>query len=788
MIRILIFVVLLYPLGLTAQSFLDSGDYSWGNIEYEGKPWVQNVSLPYSITQGLYNRHVVVWASHGRYFDSKRTQQWRWQRPNLFTTNEDLFTQTIVVPYLIPMLENAGAIVYTPRERDWQKNEAIADNDGCTKGSKWMEVNTKGKWKTTEYKGFAPKESPLLDNENPFEAGTARQCKTTKKTKKRNATIWQPMIPEEGRYAVYVSYQSLPKSINDAQYIVWHKGESTIFSVNQQIGGGTWVYLGSFDFDEGCNEYNRVELSNVSCNRKGVVTADGVRFGGGMGNISRGGSVSGLPRCLEGARYNAQWSGIPYSHYSTHEGTDDYADDINARSLALNYIGGGSCYIPNKDGLGVPFELSIAVHSDAGYSADGIIGSLAICTTDNNNGLLNSGISRQASKQLATAVLHNLNTDLSYKYGEWNMRGVNDKNYSETRLPEIPSIIIETLSHQNFNDMKWGLDPNFRFTLARSLYKSILRYICSMHSVSYAVTPLAPDNFCVRVSKDGKAMLSWTPTDDPTEPTAAATAYVLYMATGTAGFDNGTVVRGRSCSISLEPGILYSFKVAALNSGGKSFPTEVLCAQYSPNATHDVIIVNAFHRLASPTVVDTEDRKGFDIDDDPGVTYGQTAGISGRQLNFDPTAGGREGQDALGYGEDEMAGIFVGGNDFDYVRTHALAISKSGNFNINSCSSHAIQNGYIATRNYQLADIVVGLEKEMPSIPTYGCSLLVSGRYVTTDKGQQATLRYGDETYECVAYSGADYRGITMPYPFESIEGDMRQASLMRGLIKYLLK
>lgn len=31
----------------------------------------------------------------------------------------------------------------------------------------------------------------------------------------------------------------------------------------------------------------------------GLVTADAVRFGGGMGNIERGGSVSGLPRFLE---------------------------------------------------------------------------------------------------------------------------------------------------------------------------------------------------------------------------------------------------------------------------------------------------------------------------------------------------------------------------------------------------------------------------------------------------------------------------------------------------------
>ena len=75
----------------------------WGNIEYDGEPWVKNISTPFHPTHGLQNRHLSLWASHGRYYDQK-TSQWRWQRPKLFATTEDLFTQTIVVPYLIPML------------------------------------------------------------------------------------------------------------------------------------------------------------------------------------------------------------------------------------------------------------------------------------------------------------------------------------------------------------------------------------------------------------------------------------------------------------------------------------------------------------------------------------------------------------------------------------------------------------------------------------------------------------------------------------------------------------
>ena len=85
----------------------------------------------------------------------------------------------------------------------------------------------------------------------------------------------------------------LPNSVSDAKYLVFHNGGVTEFKVNQRIGGGTWVYLGTFTFDKGRNDYGMVVLSNES-KEKGVVCADAVRFGGGMGNIARGGQTSGL--------------------------------------------------------------------------------------------------------------------------------------------------------------------------------------------------------------------------------------------------------------------------------------------------------------------------------------------------------------------------------------------------------------------------------------------------------------------------------------------------------------
>ena len=832
----------------------------WGDIDYDGEPWVKNISSPVKVTHGLQNRHISLWASHGRFYDQARGY-WRWQRPNLFSTTEDLYTQTIVVPYLIPMLEKAGAIVFTPRERDWQKQEIIVDNDGSK--ANYIEVTKGDKWQTSKQPGFAFHTGTYTDGENPFVAGSARMVKTTSSKSRYSLATYQPYFQKAGRYAVYVSYQTLENSIPDALYTVWHKGERTQFHVNQQMGGGTWVYLGTFDFDAGYSEFNRVTVSNQS-SEKGIVTTDAIRFGGGMGNIERDGQTSQLPRALEGARYWSQWAGMPYTVYSSKGGTNDYADDINVRSLTTNRLGGGSCYMPTIEGLKVPIELSLAFHSDAGYAKDGegLIGSLSICTTNHHEGKLNAGISRMASRDLADALLSNETLDLKHKYGQWNRRELFDRNYSEARLPEVPSAILEMLSHQNFPDMRYGQDPNFRFTLARSIYKTILRYVNDQHGRPFVVTPLAPDHFRVELKK-GVACLSWDAVNDLQEPTAKPTGYVVYTAIGDADFDNGTYVRGKTeHEVELEPGLLYHFKVAAVNRGGESFTTEVLSACSMPNANKTVMIVNGFHRVSSPAIRNTPAEQGFDLDEDPGVTYGPTLGWSGRQINFDRKQMGVE-DGGLGNSGEELTGMLIAGNDFNYVMTHAKAIASAKQYNIVSCSSEAVEMGKVNLIGYDAVDLLLGLERHdghslkayktftthmqdaLKRYTTHGGALLVSGAYVGTDMTQDAdrqflqnvlkstwggrsqtkdnkvkglgtemtywkalneehyaatsadilqpvkpaftAMQYADGYGAAIAYR-SNCRLFVMGFPFECIEGEHKQASVMRGILNYLLK
>ena len=726
---------------------------AWGKTEYEGAPWVMNDSRPYFVSHGLFDRHLSLWASHGRYYDGKK-DRWKWQRPNLFGTTEDLFTQTIVIPYLIPMLENAGAVVFTPRERDWQKNEIIVDNGG--RG--YVEDSGKETWKTAQEKGFAYHAGTYRDGENPFTQGTARAVKATKKADVSWAS-YQPNIPQGGKYAVYVSYQSLKNSVSDAQYIVMHKGQRTVFKVNQQMGGGTWVYLGTFDFDRGNNEFNRVVVTNSS-SESGVVTTDAVRFGGGMGNIERGGSCSGMPRCLEGARYSAQWAGAPYSVYSSKNGSDDYGDDINVRSNMTNWLAGGSTYVPTLEGKKVPIELSLAVHSDAGYTTvnDSIIGSLAICTTSFNDGRLNSGVSRMVSHDFADSLLTGLQRDISGKYRKWTRRYLWDRNYSETRKPEVPSAIIETMSHQNFADMRRGLDPNFRFTLARSLYKTILRFVNGNHSVPSVVQPLPVSNFRIERNSSGGLRLSWIAEKDEQEPTAVPTSYIVYTSEDGMGFDNGTVVYTSSFDFEAKKGVNYCFKVTALNRGGESFPSETLAAYLSKSAhAKDILVVDGFSRLSGPAVVDDYSRQGFDLGSDIGVSYGLTAGWNGRQQCFDKSRAGSEGEGSLGYCGDELAGRFIMGNNRDGSVCHVKDIAMSGAYNVVGCSLEALDNNLVKLDHYNLVDIAFGLQRND------GHSLVV---YKTFSETLQSKLRSYAKSGGRILVSGA-YVGSDMTQPHE---------------------
>ena len=686
----------------------------WDDRDYKGHMWVRNVSRPYEIESGLDGRHIALWQSHGRVY-SPNKNKWQWQRPSLFCTTEDLFTQSIVVPFLMPMLENAGALVYTPRERSWQRRSVVVDNDATSGGSQYVEEQEgNAAWSLSQYAGFAPRDTFYVDGENPFHEGTVRVTATVSDEKGATALAkWVPDIPEDGEYGVYVSYQTLEGSVPDARYSVLHSGGVTKFQVNQQMGGGTWVYLGSFFFKKGIHENQSVVLSNESA-YGGIVTADAVRFGGGMGVVARGDSmqISNLPRYLEGARYSLQYSGFPYEVYSPSESERDYNDDINSRSNAVNHLVGGSVYCPDSAGLRVPIEMTFGFHSDAGISEeDEVIGSLGVVTTDYEKGILPAGISRYVSRDFISYILNSVQRDISAAYGfQWSCRGILDRNYSESRIPYVPSMIFESLSHQNFIDMAYGHDPNFKFIMARAVYKALLKHLSYIHGREYVVQPLPVKDFSIDFGEEANTLhLGWLPVEDALEPTAVAKKYVLYTKINDNEYDNGRVVEGNSIVLPVLPDVQYSFKVTALNDGGESFPSEELSACISKVERGRVVVVNGFHRLSGPAVVNSNSLAGFDLDADPGVPYMRTPEYCGRQLDFERINTGFE--DGLGLSGSELEGMLVAGNTFNYPYIHGKAL-VANEYSYVSCSSEAVMNDYVQLGKYDAVDLILGCEKQ----------------------------------------------------------------------------
>ncbi len=678
------------------------------------------------------------------------------------------------------MLERAGATVFLPRERDLQPHEVIVDNDGGDAG--YAEA---GPWRTADGAGFAVGTRPYTEGVNPFRLGTHRAARASADS---TAGIrWTPDIPETGEYAVRVAYARDPENVTDASYTVYHAGGATRFEVNQQIGGGTWVYLGTFRFEAGQHPGSgSVVLTNASATPGRFVSADAVRFGGGMGVVARGGETSGRPRWVEAARYTMQTDGMPDSLvYSLSGGENDYTDDYRGRGEWVNYLRGAP-FGPNRDretpGLGIPIDLSLAFHTDAGITrSDTTIGTLLIYSTegaddadappvtvrpippraerpsDDPAKFFPDGVSRLANRDFADLLQTQLVEDIGALYDPvWNRRSLWDRDYSEAVRPNVPAALLELLSQQNLLDMKFALDPRFRFDVSRAIYKATLRFLATQHGTAYVVQPLPVSHFQATLAGTDGVALRWQPTPDPLEPTADAEAYVVYTRRERGGWDNGRVVDGTSVTLrGLEPGVIYSYRVAAANAGGESAPSETLAVLHLPDGGGPVLIVNGFDRVAPPAVVETDSLAGFAHWQDEGVPDRYDLNTTGDQFNFDRNDEWTD-DDAPGWGSSygDMETTVIPGNTFDFPLLHGESLRAAG-VAFASTSAAAFAAGTVDAAPYRALDLILGEQKTTPwpkaerppqfeALPAplrdavgqfcqRGGGLFVSGSYVGTD-------------------------------------------------------
>ena len=738
-------------------------------------------------SSGLDARNIALWPSHGWYYESGQ-DRWKWQRPRLFSTVEDLFTRGFVLPCLVPMLENSGAAVWLPVERDTQTREYVGDNDGSSHGVYYLLPESVTH--TLVSKGFRYQDT-IRNEDNPFLSGTSLQFDANPGS---NEWIVAGADFHPGLYAVYFSWQTASSSSDKVLYEVVHSAGTTPFYADQTRGGGTWIYAGTFRFD-GLANNGRAQGVYISLSGEPgtTISVDAVRFGGGMGNVARrpagtvipnawsltGGSqasredslnlrtgfswkTSGRPRYMEGARYYLQYAGFPDTLvYFLNNGKNDYNDDYMSRGEWVNYLVGAPSG-PLKDrmvrGLGIPVDLALAFHTDAGITpADSVIGTLAIYSTWAGAGLFPDGFSRLGSRDLSDIVQSQIVDDIRALYNpEWTRRGMWDRQYSEAWRPNVPLMLLELLSHQNLADMKYGLDPRFRFSMGRSIYKGMVKYLASSEGRGYVIQPLPPNHFAITRLSDDELLLSWRPVNDPLEPTAIPDGYHIYNSIDDRGFARIMEVADTFAIISIkDKQAVYKFRITAVNDGGESFPTEVLSARLSGRKGTG-LVVNGFDRISGPAWMDAGGKAGIEWWNDQGVPDGSSFIYTGEQYNYDRGYPWRD-DDNPGWGSShsDHEGLLQAGNSFDFTAIHGMDLFGANGYSWVSVSDEAFVRPEFDTAPYKAVDIIFGEEistlpwhagsasdftiytpafmDKIRTIAASGGNLLMSGAHVGTD-------------------------------------------------------
>jgi hypothetical protein len=537
---------------------------------------------PGNIQGALSGKTIYLNQGHG-WFDDIDFGRWRVQRGVVsnYGILEDFSNPETINLFTMPYLVNAGATVLTMREMDHQKNMIVIDNaDGSANPSNGTYAET-GAWSDSTLRGFKQKSavSWVGVSVNPFDSGGTNRLANINTAGPTATAKWTPNIPQDGYYWVYASWSRYSARSPQAQYIVHHTGGDTAIYVDQTKFGFIWFPLGRFYFKAGMDSnHGSVELTNHASTGTNV-SADAVRFGGGMGDMERHThGVSGRPRFEEEAVDYLQWNGFGSSGY-LYTGDDDEAGGWSDRPQFAKWLSaydtGDSAYMAHHTNAGGGTGTRTYLHEDA----------------------------TQACIDLRNAIHDEVVSDVRAGWDASWIAYKNSGNYSENNpanLGTVPGFLMETLFHDNATDCEYYRNPRFRMILGRAFAQGFIKYFAAQNGVPIHLPPETPTNFWVKNIGSGQVSLGW---DAPPFNTGngllgdAATGYKVFISTNGYGFNDGQTVAGTNATIgSLSPGGLYFFRVCAANAGGQSFPSETLAVRLPQEGSAQALLVNGFDR------------------------------------------------------------------------------------------------------------------------------------------------------------------------------------------------
>ncbi len=694
---------------------------------------------PYPLTDKV----LFISQAHG-WIDYDTADAWETQRGITNGIVEDFVNAEAINQYLLRYLENAGAFIFPLRERDLTTAIAIVDDGDGTAHSdngSYVESGNAGAFSNSGQVAFNNFHAPYGSTTDPFrDTGGGDRLMTTTATETARAT-WAPVIPETGSYDVWVSYtRDGGARASDAHYVVNHSGGETHLRINQERHGWVWVHLGRFHFEAGADPgFASVALVNDSAEVGDTVSADAVRFGGGLGDVlgPYHAVTSSHPRWEEGARPWVQFMGAPSSVYT--------GGDVTARSRFAAW-----------EHYAVEDSVYLSWHSNA-YDGDTRGTSSYIYSANPPDGSYDPGQSAAGSPQLQEAVHDEIINDI---HGAWEA-GWTDRGYRSAYFGEInpsynnemPSVLLEVAFHDNVTDASALAHPRFRQILARSIYQGIVKYFADRDGLPVHLLPEPPLAPAARSDTPGEITASWLP--PPTDAGGvlgdAATSYRIALSDNGRGFGEGVEVTGTSTTLTgFQPGAVVYLRITALNTGGESLPTETLAVRVRRDAQETrLLLISGFDRLDQHLLVE----------------------------QYEADLGGTVDRMYL----DQM-------NRSSYLVEHTEALRSSG-LGFDSCSNDAVIDGRFAIDPSTWAALIWELGEEstadetfdsaeQAAVTTYlagGGKLLVSGAETAWDLDHLGSVddqlyyrqvlgaRYVDDdagTYEVSGVNGSVFDGL----------------------------
>jgi len=599
-------------------------------------------------TGALSGRIVFMNGGHGWTYDPAA---WRLLRPNLQGMNED-YGNIDQLNFFATYCFNAGAVVVAMRPLGQQNAEVVLDNDDAA-------VTYAGAWGDSGSSIFYGTAGDL-----PYRFASLATTESATAT-------YTPSIPSAGYYPVY-TWVRHGSDRGSQLYRIRHTGGEAQVRIPHHMVGNGWVYLGEYYFRAGADAAaGSVTISNLRGSAAGsVVIADAIRFGNGMGTVNRGGGVSGYPREDEAARYWVQASlgqGQPSTFYDG--GGNDESDSWSAppkMSAEMNREEAGSFYD----------RIHISFHSNAG----GGRGTLGLITGDStrNQAVLAQLCGREVTDDLVALGSPPLELPWANRT-EVTLTGGYSEIADALFNSEMDATIIEVAFHDSADDAKLLRDSKARTAVGKAAMHAVVKYMNRFANVPLNFLPEPPANVRAHGAVHGSITLQWS-VPLSSGGSGAPAGYVIYRSSDGYGFGNPVAVGNvtRHALAGLAPGVDHYFRIAAVNAGGESLPSEVVgCRTPLASNAARVLVVNAFDRFDRTT-----------------------------NLRQDTTRQSYAPPDATGAIERVWPRRV---NSFDYVVPHGKAISAAG-IAFDSCSNEAVAAGRVTLGEYPIVVWACGQE------------------------------------------------------------------------------